>query len=195
MTSWAGSRLRGAGFVLICLLILAFLPGCAIIERINHDPWLSFLFKVINFLILMAIFIKVLKKPLGNFLRNRQSKVRQALEDAEKARREAGRKMQEYERRLAHIDEEIDEIHRTLKEEGEREKARIIQEAERMAEEIKAQAQATTEQEIRVAQQILRGEVADLAVQLAEEILKKSVSKSDQKKLVEQYVDQMETLR
>ena len=195
MTSWTGSRLRGAGFVLIWLLILVFLPGCAIIERINHDPWLSFLFKVINFLILMAIFIKVLKKPVGNFLRNRQSKVRQALEDAEKARVEAGRKMQEYERRLAHIDEEIDEIHRTLKEEGEREKARIIQEAERMAEEIKAQAQATTEQEIRVAQQILREEVADLAVQLAEDILKKSVSKSDQKKLVEQYVDQMETLR
>jgi F-type H+-transporting ATPase subunit b len=195
MTSWTGSRLRGTGFVLIWLLILVFLPGCAIIERINHDPWLSFLFKVINFLILMAIFIKVLKKPVGNFLRNRQSKVRQALEDAEKARVEAGRRMQEYERRLAHLDEEIDEIHRTLKEEGEREKARIIQEAERMAEEIKAQAQATTEQEIRVAQQILREEVADLAVQLAEEILKKSMSKSDQKKLVEQYVDQMETLR
>jgi len=194
MTSWTESRLRGAGFVLICLLILAFLPGCAIIERINHTPWLSFLFKVINFLILMAIFIKVLKKPLGNFLRNRQSKVRQALEDAEKARQEAGRRMQEYERRLAHIDEEIDEIHRTLKEEGEREKARIIQEAERMAEEIKAQARATTEQEIRVAQRVLREEVADLAVQLAEEILKKSMSKSDQKKLVEEYVDQMETL-
>lgn len=183
---------KGLGIILIGFLVLSFLPGCAIVERITHDPWLSFAIKVLNFLILMAILIKFLRKPLGNFLKSRQAKVRQALEDAEKAKAEAEKKMDEYEKRLTHIDSEIEEIHRVLKEEGEKEKARIISEAERMAENIKEQARSTAQQEIRQAQRILREEMSDLAVKLAEEVLKKSMSKSDQKRLVEEYVAKME---
>jgi F-type H+-transporting ATPase subunit b len=195
MTSLRGNRMKGVGILAGWLGVILFLPGCAIIERINHDPWLSFLFKVVNFGILMAILIKALKKPLGNFLKNRRTRVREALEEAERAKAEAQRKMQDYEKRLARIDEEIEEIRHALRGEGEREKARIIHDAEQMAEKIRAQAQATAQQEIQVAQQVLREEVADLAVKLAEEILKKGMSKADQKKLVEEYVAQMETLQ
>ncbi len=101
--------------------------------------------------------------------------------------------MEEYDKRLAQIDKEIGEIHRVLREEGENEKARIIREAERMAENIKEQARSTAQQEIRQAQRILREEMTDLAVKMAEEILRKSISKSDQKRLVEEYVAKMET--
>jgi len=179
------------GILAVGLLFVAFLPGCAIVERITHDPWLSFAFKVINFVILMAILIKFLSKPLGNFLKNRQARVRQTLEDAEKASAEAEKKMRDYERRLARIDEEIEGIHHILREEGEKEKARIIHEAENMAEKVKEQARSTAQQEIQEAQRILREEMADLAVKLAEEILKKSIGEPDQKRLVEEYVDQM----
>ncbi len=177
----------------IGLFFTAFLSGCALVERITHDPWLSFAFKVVNFAILMAILIKVLSKPLGNFLKNRQAKVKETLEEAEKARAQAEKKMKEYEKRLAQIDTEIEEIRRVLREEGENEKAKIIREAERTAENIKAQARSTAEQEIRQAQRILREEMTDFTVKLAEEILKKSMSKSDQKRLVEEYVRKMET--
>jgi len=193
-----GGRRSGMGTTAIRLvwpILMAFLPGCALIERVTHDPWLSFVFKVINFGILMVILIRFLKKPLGNFLRNRQLKIKQALEDARKAKAQAEQKMQEYEKRLANIDTEIERIHRTLKEEGEKEKAKIIQEAEQMAARIRQKAQATAQKEIRVAQRILREEIADLAVRLAEEMLKRGMTKADQKKLVEEYVDRMETLR
>jgi F-type H+-transporting ATPase subunit b len=184
---------HSVGIIGFGLLTTFFLPGCAIVERITHDPLLSFAFKVLNFLVLMAILIKLLSKPLGNFLKNRQAKVRQALEDAEKARAEAEKKIREYEKRLAHIDEEIQEVHRALREEGEKEKARIVSEAERMAENIKNQARATAEQEIRRAQSILREDMTDLAVKIAEEILKKGMSRSDQKRLLEDYIAKMET--
>jgi F-type H+-transporting ATPase subunit b len=186
-------EMPGVGMTGIVILTIAFLPGCAMVERITHDPWLSFAFKVVNFLILMAILFKFLSKPLGNFLKNRQVKVKQALEDAEKARAEAEKKMEQYDKRLAQIDKEIGEIHRVLREEGENEKGRIIREAERMAENIKEQARSTAQQEIRQAQRILREEMTDLAVKLAGEILRKSISKSDQKRLVEEYVAKMET--
>lgn len=195
MTRRRRPGIERAGILGIWLLIIAFLPGCAIVERITHDPLLSFAFKVVNFMILMAILIKFLSKPLGNFLKNRQANVRQALEDAEKARAQAEKRMKDYDKRLAHVDKEIEEIHNILREEGEREKARIIREAEQMAEKIREQARSTAQQEIRLAQRVLREEMADLAVKLAEEILKKTMSKADQKKLVEEYVDQMETLR
>jgi len=193
MTERRGLTTRGAGIIGIGLLFTAFLPGCALVERITHDPWLSFAFKVVNFAILMAILIKFLSKPLGNFLKNRQAKVKETLEEAEKARAEAEKKMEEYEKRLAQIDTEIEELRRVLRKEGENEKAKIIREAERMAENIKEQARSTAEQEIRQAQRILREEMTDLTVKLAEEILKKSMSKSDQKRLVEEYVTKMET--
>lgn len=195
MTGGSRPGREGIGMLGIWLFVLAFLPGCAVLERITHDPWLSFAFKVVNFLILVAILVKFVSKPLGNFLKNRQAKVKQALEDAARIGAEAEKKMQDYERRLTHIDEEIEKIHHTLREEGEREKARIVREAEQMAEKIKDQARFTAQQEVRIAQRILREEMADLAVKLAAEILKKSMSESDQKKLVEEYVDRMETLR
>lgn len=188
----AGERI---GILTVGLLFIAFLPGCAIVERITHDPWLSFAFKVINFVILMAILMKFLSKPLGNFLKKRQARVRQTLEDAEKASAEAEKKIRDYEKRLARIDEEIEEIHHMLREEGEREKARIIREAENMAEKVKEQARSTAQQEIQEAQRILREEMADLAVKVAEEILKKSIGESDQKRLVEEYVDQIGTIQ
>jgi F-type H+-transporting ATPase subunit b len=192
----AGTRFgqRKVWVAVILLSLVFLLSGCAMIERITHNPWLSFAFKVLNFAILLAIFIKVLRKPLGKFLKNRQAKIKQALEDAEKAKTEAEKKMEEYEKRLARIDGEIEEIHRTLKEEGEREKARIVQEADQMTAKIREQAKAMADQEIRVARQTLREEMADLAVKLAEEILKKGMSEADQKKLVKEYVDQMESL-
>ncbi len=192
-----GGTRRGrekVGIVGIGLLFLAVLPGCAMLERITHDPWLSFAFKVLNFAILMVILIKVLSKPLGNFLKNRQAKVRQTLEDAKKARAQAEERMQDYERRLAQIDKEIAEILDTLREEGQREKARIIRAAEEQAEKIKEQARATAQQEVQQAQRILREETAGLAVKLAEDILKKTIADSDHKRLVEEYVDQMGTV-
>jgi F-type H+-transporting ATPase subunit b len=184
-----------AGILEIGLFIVMFLPGCAIIERVTHDPWMSFALKVINFLILLVILIKFLSKPLGNFLKNRQVRLRQALEDAEKARAEAEKKLQDYEKRLVNIDKEIEEIHHMLREEGEREKARILGQAEELAEKIREQARVTAQQEIRIAQGILREEVADLAVKLARQILEKGMTEADQKKLIEDYVDRIETLR
>ena len=179
----------------IWLLVVIFLPGCAMIERITHDPWLSFAFKVLNFAILVAILLKFLSRPVGNFLKNRQVRVRQALEHAERAKADAENRMEEYEKRIAHIDEEIAEIHRILKEEGEREKGKIIAEAERMSEQIKEQARLTAEQELRVAQRVLREELADLVVKVAEEVVRKGLNRSDQKKLFQEYLEKMEIFR
>jgi F-type H+-transporting ATPase subunit b len=190
---WRGG-LEGSMFV-IWLLVLILLPGCAMIERITHDPWLSFAFKVFNFAILLAILLKFLSKPVGKFLKNRQARVRQAIEDAERAKADAEKRMEAYEKRIARIDEEIAEIHRVLREEGEREKEKIIREAERMAEQIKEQARLTAEQELRVAQRVLREELAELAVKVAEEVLRKRIERSDQKKLFQEYLEKMEIFR
>jgi len=179
----------------VLLVLIGFLPGCALIERVTHNPWLSFAFNVVNFAILVSLLVKFLSKPLGTFLKRRQAEVKKALEEAERARSEAEKKAKEYEARLARMDEEIQGIHQALREEGEREKARLIREAEQMAEKIREQAQVTARQEIRAAQRVLREEMADLAVRLAEEIVKRGITEADQKRLVEEYIDQMEALR
>ena len=76
---------------------------------------------------------------------------------------------------------------------GEAEKARIIEEANRAAADIKRQAEMAIQHELAEAKLRLREEVANQAVVMAEELIRKNLQETDQVKLIDVY-PQAETL-
>jgi F-type H+-transporting ATPase subunit b len=71
------------------------------------------------------------------------------------------------------------------------EKQKIIEDATKVAQKMKEDAQARIEQELKKASGQLRNEAVVLAVQMAEEILKKNITAQDHEAMVKEYMDKV----
>jgi len=79
-----------------------------------------------------------------------------------------------------------------LRREGELERERIIANAREMAEKMAKDSERAATQEVVKATRELREEAASLAISLAREMLKKSFTDADQKRLVDEYMQKMQ---
>lgn len=147
--------------------------------------WWDLLWRTLNFAVLLIVLIKVLTKPIANGLRARQQSIREQFTDLEERKAEADSTYKTYEEKLASIDQEISEIIKSAIAQGESAKARIIDDANRAAEDIKRQAEMAIQHELTEAKLKLREDVANQAVILAEELIRKNLQDADQVKLIE----------
>lgn len=147
----------------------------------------DFLYRVLNFSLLVAGIAYFVAKPLKNALANRREGIEQELKEAREAAEYAEQRFAEYDEKLTRAEEEIGKIKADIKEEAELEKQRIIENAEQMAAKIKEDSGKTADNEIEKARLALRQEAAELAVELAGDLLKKNFNREDQARLVEEY--------
>ncbi|MFA4915406.1 MAG: F0F1 ATP synthase subunit B [Syntrophales bacterium] len=152
---------------------------------------LTFVFQVINFLLLLFVLYKFALPKAKTFFAERSQKIILSLNEAEEAKTLAEKKLKEYEETLSALDKEVEEIRNLAQREGQAEKEKIIAEAEKEKEALEKQAKAMAEQEIRKAKQELRKEVARLSSDKAEEIIKDSINKSDQESLIVAYTKEI----
>ena len=149
----------------------------------------DFAWRVLDFAALLALVIWALKKAnVKGTLAARQAAIDKALQEAAEAKKAAEKKFLEYSDKLAAANREIDAIYAAIRADGEAEKARIIAEAGVMAEKVREQATQAANQEVQKAKIELRVEAARLAVELAEQAIKEKIVKSDQDRLVGEYL-------
>ncbi len=157
--------------------------------------WWDLLWRTLNFAVLLIVLIKVLAKPIANGLRARQQSIKEQFTDLEERKVKADSAYQTYEEKLASIDQEVSDIIQSAIAQGETEKSRIIDEASRAAEDIKRQAEMAIQHELAEAKLQLREEVANQAVVMAEELIKKNLQEADQVKLIEDYLAKVGTVQ
>lgn len=156
----------------------------------------DFMWRCIDFAALVLIVVWAVKKAdMKKSLADRRSGIEKALKEAEEAKAAAERKFAEYNTKLAQANKEIDELQANIRREGLAEKERIIAEAKAGAVKISEQARAAADQEVLKARAELRKEAAHLAVQLAEGTLKEKIEKSDQDRLVGEYLTKVVNLK
>jgi F-type H+-transporting ATPase subunit b len=137
---------------------------------------------------LLAYFVT---KPIRKGLKGRTEEIEKTLADAESAKAAAEAKHAEYSEKLAKATEEIAGITEAIRREGELERDKIIAAAKDMADKIEREADNKAAGVVAKARTELREEASRLAVELAEDLLKKQVSADDQKRLVEEYMQKM----
>ena len=150
--------------------------------------WWDLLWRTMNFAVLLIVLIKVLSKPIANGLRARQQSIKEQFTDLEERKAEADSVYQSYEEKLASIDQEISDIIQSAVAQEEAEKERIIDAANRAAEDIRRQAEMAIQHELAEAKLKLREDVANQAVVMAEELIRKNLQDADQVKLIEDYL-------
>lgn len=148
----------------------------------------------ISFFILLGLLSKVAFPAAKKALQQREEKIRSDLERSEEARRESEKLLDDYRERIARAREEaagiIDEARKTA--EGLRKE--IVAKAEAQANEIVTRARLEAENERRQAMADVYREAGKVAVDLSEKIIGESIDPEVQRRLVEQYIRDVESL-
>ena len=151
----------------------------------------DFLYRCFNFALTLGILAYFVTKPIRNGLAGRREGIEKSLAAAEQARNDAEAKFAEYDAKLTSAAAEIDEIYAAIKREAELEREKILAGAKDSAVKIKAEAEKLAGNEVAKARIALRQEAVRLAVEIAEELLKKNVNEQDQKQLVDEYMQKV----
>jgi F-type H+-transporting ATPase subunit b len=130
------------------------------------------IFTVINFLILAAGGVWVVRKVMPNGFAPRTAEIQKAIEEARKASAEAGARLTEIEGRLSRLDTEIAGIRSSAESDFGAEEQRIKADAENDARLVIVAAEQEIAAAARTAQRDLKAFVAGLAVDLAEKKIK-----------------------
>jgi F-type H+-transporting ATPase subunit b len=187
-SSWC-SVLTAFGIVLVAAV--AWAAGGGGEEGDHKAMMIDFAWRLLNFAILMFILYKLMWKKMKSFFAGRREGIKASLEEAEVVKAEAEKKFKEYDEKIKKAEEEIQGISAMIKAQGEEEKKRIIADAERASVKMKEDAKARMEQELKKAKNELRLEASELAIQMAEDILKKKVTREDHESMVREYLDRM----
>ncbi len=154
--------------------------------------WWDFFLRSLNFVILVAILYKLLKKPIASFFSSRQESIQAKLAELESKKLEAEKVAAEYRAKMATLEGETDKIIAELVAEGEAEKDKIIAAARRQADYLRQQAELAIQQEVKLAKESLQQEVAEMSVQAAEELLRKHMQAEDQGRLIQEFLSRVE---
>lgn len=146
---------------------------------------------VITFALLAIVLGKYAWKPLLQALNEREGKIRDSLDEAEKARSEAAELLKQNEKNLARAEEEYQRIIREGKTLAEKLKDEIVVKAQQQAQRQLQQAKDEIQRDIEAAKQQLRNEVADLAIQAAGKILDETLDAQKHKKVVDNVLNQL----
>ena len=148
--------------------------------------------KVLNVGILGFFAFKYLSKPLNRFVENRSNAVRQEIENAKAAQREAEERLRAFQEKTAGIDAEIEALRKQTCSDIEREQKSLFEEARQAAEHIRRHARDTFRQEVAKARDDLHSEAVHLSMEIAEDLIRKNVDHDDRKRLVDGYLKEME---
>jgi len=151
----------------------------------------SLIIQVINFGLLLLVLWRFLYRPLLGKMEERTQAIVKSLAEAQAARAEAQREREEHAARVQAAYAEAQAIRAAALKEAEEEQRRLVEGARAEANRLVAAAKAELEQDVRRAKQELRREVGDLAIAVAERLIKKSLRDEDHRRIVEEAITGM----
>jgi len=165
-------------------------------EAAHEAPAISeLLFPLLNFLLYVYLIKRLVIPAVLDFLRARRQQVLTSIESAAESKQKAGAFVEDYKARLARSNQEVQSIQSSLRAEGEREKTKLLEEAERLAVKIKEDAAFLADQEVKLARQEIREEMANQAEATAKELIERNLSSADQGRLVAEFIHNVGQVR
>ena len=160
----------------------------------DKETYLQALWVVIIFVVLLAILYPTAWKGVLAGLKAREARIRKDIADAEAARAKAEATLREYTAQLAAAEAKIREMMAAAQAEGERAAGTIRVHAQAEAEEIKERAMRELDSARKQAVVEFQVQAADVATSIAEKILRRNLNVDDQRDLVSQSLEQMQSI-
>lgn len=149
----------------------------------------TFIFQIINFLIIYFVLRHFLFKPVTEFMDKRTKSIEDSITAAENKNKEADALKAQYEEKLNEIKKERNLI---IEEATQRAKARgeeIISAAQEEARKAIERATAEIEREKQKMMNDLKGEISQLAIAAAEKVIEKNLDQNAHQQMIQQFID------
>ena len=146
---------------------------------------------IVAFAIVFFFIWKYAVPAFNEMLENRQQAIKADLEAAEAEKAEAAALKADYAKQLSGAREEATRIVEEARQAGESARADIVARAEGEAEGIKARAAQELDAEKERTMTAMRREVAGLSLDVAEKIVGRSLDRTGQQALVDQFIDEL----
>jgi F-type H+-transporting ATPase subunit b len=149
-------------------------------------------YKFINLSLLVGALVYLLRKPVAAFFSDRSASIHKGLEEGRKALEASQAQLKAVEEKLQHLEEEIAEFKASAEREMEAERQRLKLAEGQEAEKLLQAARAQTEVALRAAKVELKSYAAEQAVKLAEAIIRGRLDEAGQRKLVGEFLAEVE---
>ncbi|MDR3037822.1 MAG: ATP synthase F0 subunit B [Candidatus Adiutrix sp.] len=156
--------------------------------------WKDLLYRLLCFAVLAAVLLRVARRPVVAFFRERRENIARNLEYLETQAHNLEEQRELMGKQIANIASERDAILAQYERLGQKEADRLIAEAQAAAVSLLEKAKEAMEMEIKSARQVLLAEIVNLSTQAARELLRKNITPDDQKRLTREFMDQVEKL-
>jgi F-type H+-transporting ATPase subunit b len=147
--------------------------------------------RVANFAILAGVLVYFLRAPIAAYLASRGTQIRQALVTAAETREMASAQLAEIARKLQTLPAELEALKTQGAQDVVAEQARIAQAAALERERLIEQTRREIATRLRLARRELTAHAAGLAITVAEERIKRSITPDDQLRLVDRFTSQL----
>jgi F-type H+-transporting ATPase subunit b len=147
---------------------------------------------IVCFLVTLFVLKKFAFGPIQKTIDERRERIRQSLEEADRARDEARKLIEEHRALIRQARQESDEILSEARHVADAQRERVREETEadrqRRLEETKRQIEAET----RRALEQIRHEVASLALEAAQKVTRNALDDADQRRLIEDAISELD---
>jgi len=155
----------------------------------HHFDWVGFLGKVFNSTILFGGLIIWLRKPIINLLAQKTLDVKTDIVQREKELEKTSGHLQEIQKRLDKIEEEITDMKQAAEKSGEDEKKRIEELGEKESQRIAALTEAEIANKVENSIRKLKSRIADLTIDHLKKDIETRLDKKAHEKIIEKNID------
>lgn len=185
---WAKKHVAISGIV-VTIVTIATATVWAAADGEVHNSWLEIdTWKTLNFAVLAIALFLLGRKPVKAFFSSRTKEIADEIRDLEQKKADAEKQLAEYQAKFKNLDQESKQIIEDYIKQGEKAKERIIAQAEAQAVKLEDMAKRNIEQEFKAARLQLQQDIAEIAIEKAEAVIRESISSDDQDKLVDDYL-------
>lgn len=146
---------------------------------------------VVTFIVLLLILKKVAWKPILTALDKRENDIKEALEQAEKAKDEAKKILEENQANLAKAEEESKKIIEQSRNYAESLKEQMVKDSKEQAKKIVDDASSEIQRKQDAAFNELKGQIAEIAINAAEKIIRESLDVQKSKQVIDKYLKEV----
>lgn len=147
------------------------------------------LFVLVVFIILVALVGKFAFGPVSKMMQARSDKITNDLDNAAQSREDAAKLAAQRATELKNSKSEAVEIVNTAKRNGEKQRECMVTLAQEEVQTLKQNAKKDIEQSRLDALNSVRDDVAQLSIEIASKLIKKELSVTDQKSLINSYIE------
>lgn len=160
-------------------------PGLLFRPKGMPAPFVVF---ILDAILLYGFIYRLAKRPVADALKNRKANILRGMDEAARMKRDAEKRLGEYEEKLVRIEDEIERVRREMRKGAEAERARILADARARRARMEKDAETLVAQELGAAREELKREMIVAAVASAAAFTKERLKSDDQQRLADEYL-------